>query len=542
MKQHDLDKLFRDKLKEREFEVSETAWASMSDKLDTETSSVSRPLRFWWLLFLAGSLGVVLFTFWPNSQMDESLILSEKDNQETNVLLEENEVLLQRSIGLKSDLNESENSIEEETRLIKDEKDKELAITNNNSLSPTENIKTDLNQKASFNLSKGNSNPNKESDMLSSDKENDGELNLSSDKLNGIKNIRHSGKNAETGDQESQKPQINMPSLTDVHNNEGSDLSDYPDVKDFVGNTRPEIQDKGIENLNLFKSKLIDTKLSLLTPNYELNTIDFIPNKLLYKKWNFELGFFAGISSVSKKLSTSIPDFEAAVSYRNQNEEKDIKPEWGLELDYSNHKWSLQTGLTFGEYGEEIQYEDILQDSTVFTQNTEIQFIDTMFWEFELDTAGMVIDSIWTTQIIDSIEVTTIDSMLVQFTNNLSEKNGRTRISYFEIPLVMGYKFRKNKLEFRPEIGVSLGVLKAKEGYYLSNENDELVRISEDVIFRKTILNAIYGFRLGYHISSNFKVNLHLGQRKNLNSVFENTDVNQRYTSSFARIGLRYTF
>ena len=195
-------------------------------------------------------------------------------------------------------------------------------------------------------------------------------------------------------------------------------------------------------------------------------------------------------------------------------------------------------------YGEKVEYEEIYLES------------------YELE-SYIQPDTLWTEEIIiipdsnviggqDTIIITVLDTILFNtyydttFTSEalgVSEENGKTRISYWEIPLYLSYSFEINDFFIEPGFGVHLGFLKVQKGSYLAKDGISLLPIGEDYYeLKKTLVNATIMANFGYRLNEKWAFEISPNYRFNLNSVFFKDDFIQSYSSFALRFRLRYYF
>ncbi|MCH8318559.1 MAG: outer membrane beta-barrel protein [Bacteroidetes bacterium] len=221
----------------------------------------------------------------------------------------------------------------------------------------------------------------------------------------------------------------------------------------------------------------------------------------LSKKSPFSLSLYGGILSVNKLLATSNQSFDKHVDRRKSEEQSIISYAAGIELNYHFKNWLISTGIAYNKLGEKINY------SPNVNQQTDTIINDNSFWR-------IATFSYWTTdsignpmfvQLTDSnyIEIiNTVDTTYTVTDNSIAEQNGITKLTYIEVPVLIGYEFHLKKLVITVRTGMSFGFLMRSKGYYLNRSNDQLLNISAT----SGLLNS---FTLNYllRIGANYKLN-----------------------------------
>jgi len=152
--------------------------------------------------------------------------------------------------------------------------------------------------------------------------------------------------------------------------------------------------------------------------------------------------------------------------------------------------------------------------------------------------------------IIDTNIVIDIDTTISHLSDttrvpsdSLGRENSKTSISYIEIPILFGYEFNFKKVIVGVKGGIALGILTKTTGYYLNSSATDLIPINTGyAVIRKTIWNLQLGFDLGFKVHPKFDMFIAGGYKMNLNSVFSDKEVVQKYRAYNVALKLRYTF
>jgi len=263
----------------------------------------------------------------------------------------------------------------------------------------------------------------------------------------------------------------------------------------------------------------------------------FRPNRI---KPVFSLAVHGDFTFISKELTSGLPEFSQMINQRNASESNKTAFTLGLEFETRYRGFSFTTGINRMSWGETVNYVSS-PETLVVTDTTYIEIIDNSYWEV------IPVDS----NTFDSTYIIDIDTTIIQFTDtllyepsdNLGSTNGKTQITYVEIPIMVGYEYYFKKLILSVKGGVSIGFLTKTTGYYLNESASGLIPINTGyAVIRKTLLNLELGLGLGYKFYPKFDVFLNTGYKMNLNSVFSDPGVSQKYKAITLGIKLRYTF
>lgn len=132
------------------------------------------------------------------------------------------------------------------------------------------------------------------------------------------------------------------------------------------------------------------------------------------------------------------------------------------------------------------------------------------------------------------------------FSGNVAlNANGRSKLTYLEIPISAGYDWASKRWGFSLQGGISAGVLLGAKGQYVSlnSFNSELFDLSSNKsTFRKTQLNLLVTPSVNYFLNGNTNVFVSPLYRLNLQPVTATgAAINQKYYGMGLRIGIRTT-
>lgn len=247
-----------------------------------------------------------------------------------------------------------------------------------------------------------------------------------------------------------------------------------------------------------------------------------------------------GMAWVSKELKAIQPEYANVSDYRNNYESQRTAVISGLDFQTRYRGFTLNTGVHFMKWGETINY--LSSPDSLFLRDTLIvETIDNSYWE-PVFNDSMLIDSIYI-QVIDTSISQITDTVYYEPGNTLGRNNGKTVISYVEIPLLIGYEKSFENVILGAYAGVSVGFLTYTTNYYVNETISDLIPINTGyAVIRKNIFNLNLGLNVGYHLGSNLDLFLSGGYKRNLQSVFTEKALDQKYQSFSTSIRLRYTF
>lgn len=123
--------------------------------------------------------------------------------------------------------------------------------------------------------------------------------------------------------------------------------------------------------------------------------------------------------------------------------------------------------------------------------------------------------------------------------------NGRSKLTYLEIPISAGYDWASKRWGFSLQGGISAGVLLGAKGQYVSlnSFSSELFDLnSNKSTFRKTQLNLLVTPSVNYFLNGNTNVFVSPLYRLNLQPVTATgAAINQKYYGMGLRVGIRTT-
>ena len=249
-----------------------------------------------------------------------------------------------------------------------------------------------------------------------------------------------------------------------------------------------------------------------------------------FKKWTFSV--FGGPSLINKNL-TGVSS-AAYLAKRNDEETNIVSMSYGLRMNYSfNEKINISLGANSLTYGEDVNYSTIYSTSeSIGSVSKDSSYLEYIYTAVP-DTINGGYDTTITTIIVDTTFM--VDTTIINV--NATDYAGKNRFTYLQIPIMFGYKFTFNKLSVNVRLGGSYGILLKNTGSYVDNNvsNIELPNL------RKTMINMVASTTIGYQLK---KMNVFIEPKFRLNSgsIITHPEIKQRYTSIGCNFGLSFDF
>lgn len=300
---------------------------------------------------------------------------------------------------------------------------------------------------------------------------------------------------------------------------------------------------------------------------------------------NYFAGIYSGIMYTDKILKSKDPGLNEYISRRKNEEMWMLSGNFGISAGMSFNRWSLSTGINYHQQGEITDYRaefyqwikntsstwnvadnsywktDTINNYSITVTQGGWQPIDTIidYWSnnqlVQSDTITIqqyVVDTQYTQMVyvtdsgfvaeFDSTEIIQTDS-LNQLVNDPSLKPGKTitKISYVEIPLMVGYEFPLSRFTLMVRTGFSIGLLSKINAVYLKND---ISGVEEADVSRvnRTMLNFLLQTGMCYHLTENISLNFEPMFRMNINSALKEPGFTQQYWNAGMNVGAMYRF
>ncbi|MEI2674849.1 MAG: hypothetical protein V9F05_12485 [Chitinophagaceae bacterium] len=227
--------------------------------------------------------------------------------------------------------------------------------------------------------------------------------------------------------------------------------------------------------------------------------------------WYGALSFGADFTSTA--LSSTNPSLTDWVNYRTAGET--LIPTLGVsfEAGLNIKQFTVGTGFNLYNYSSEADYQ-----FTTITVDTIVEYIyDTLMVE-----------------IIDSFYIISNDTVEQNF-------SGNNTLSYWEIPLLVGYQFKAGNWRFGLSTGPSFAQLSNTKITY-PNYSLQTTETLQPDYFKNSYFNWIAKPSVTYMFTDNIGFGINGMFRWNLGSIVENADIQQQYSGYGIQVGLRVEF
>ena len=571
---NNIDKLFKDKLGNREFDIKESFLADLEEKLDAQKPA--KKDRGWFFYILIALVGVSLFAYYVITGNVNEAIDSQVSMEGSTQYVVSNKVEHKEIEGdLETKTNQG-NQLQVDTYFSADKSTdrikKEIEQEENQEL--PDNISNDENS-----IKKTNALNNKEESFTSRNRESKASSDNISEKniavgsdiqIEGkgeIVNFLKPSEKVHTSEQEVKEMNSDTAEFVKEHLSGNTSLIDDKDFSlpemnagdtendtAMLTNENPNLE-LVLENDAVTNEEIIDTTIlasdSIVAASLALekeiseefsDTLrkdDSIVNEAViipedanetFKKWT--LSVFGGPSLINKKIAGGSAD--AYLAKRNDEEANIVSMSYGLRMNYNfNEKINFSLGVNSLTYGEDINYSTIYDTQTsISTVAKDSSYLDYVYTPFQ-DTINGYWDTLITSITIDTTFM--VDTTIIDI--NSTDYAGKNRFTYLQIPIMFGYKFTFNKLSVNVRLGGSYGILIKNTGSYVDNSISNI----EPPNLRKTMINMVASTTIGYQLK---KMNVFIEPKFRLNSgsIITHPEIKQRYTSIGCNFGLSFNF
>ncbi len=247
-------------------------------------------------------------------------------------------------------------------------------------------------------------------------------------------------------------------------------------------------------------------------------------NKTAVKQDRFSVIFYGG---TAYSQSNILGDNSEYLNYRNANESNENSWSVGGEIKFHIKNWIITSGLSYSVYNQRRSYMHTYQEYS--PEDSYYNYDTTWMWFFDPPEIGVPI-------------ISEIDSNWVNVYNDITiDNSGINRISYLEIPLLIGYRYNANLFSFEVNTGAYFGFLMNSSIKVPDFENNS--KVIEPQVTRNTMVSFAINTSIYYHLSRNTSIFISPYYKQNLKSVFNNDyPVNQRFKTYGINFGLSYSF
>lgn len=526
-KQNPIDKVFRDGLHDRPFEFDEKYWEqaqgtlSQFDQLKKSGKGGNRGL-FW---MLGGALVVIGFLAWFLLKPETQPIASTSSNNQQQKNISSENKTTEKVIAEKAELPQ-----QQETPVISSQNDEK--IVNILQVVDNQSNKIENNQQIGDKQSKNEGSKGKKDNqnpLANTGSNNSNQVTDNYDKTTAANNTTSDGASKQIDVKQEDKlasnndvvgvneNQLGEQNLANNQITTKEDIIDNQTQKADAGNTDNNnsndvtAEEKAI--ISIDSNQITTLEKSDSTQNNVVPTNKTTPKKStnLDLNWYGALSFGADFTSTT--LSSTNPSLTEWVNYRTAGETLTSTLGVALEGGLNIKQFTVGTGINMYNYASDVQYSFLSVN------------IDSVI-EYVYDTAMVTI--------IDSFYVISIDT-------NEQVFNGRNKISYIEIPILLGYQFKAGNWRFGLSTGPSIGLLNSAVITY-PNYDLTTTETKPVTYFKNSYFNWIAKPSVTYMFTDNIGFGINGMFRWNLGSIVEDADIQQQYSGYGIQVGLRVEF
>ncbi|PLX05487.1 MAG: hypothetical protein C0598_14615 [Marinilabiliales bacterium] len=212
---------------------------------------------------------------------------------------------------------------------------------------------------------------------------------------------------------------------------------------------------------------------------------------------------------------------------RNSNEGNSNSFSFGADLKFHFQNFVITTGINYASYKQNRYYKNSYQ---VYNPEDSYYDYDTT-WVYIYDPPD------YGTPVISSIDSTWVEV----YNDVIDDYSGINKVDYFEIPVMLGYRYTHKLLTFELNAGASAGFLVYSDFKAPSLSNHEDVLEIKDM--NKTMFNFISNFSVYYQLNKTTSLFISPYYKQNLNSIYqENYPVNQKFKTFGLNFGVNVKF
>jgi hypothetical protein len=263
-------------------------------------------------------------------------------------------------------------------------------------------------------------------------------------------------------------------------------------------------------------------------------------------KLEFTLELYTEPSYTGQKLGSRTPNSDAYFNYRKENENSFLGINWGLEGRVARKNIFAQSGIRSAVFGSNASYP--FSSTTVDTSRSHLEIKLNYQWIFDT-TWVWIQDSNILIQVpvLDSSLLIRYDSAWISLSDtSYSKRNDKSqlRYRYVEIPLLVGYRFGKGKLETQFSGGVALGFLSGIKGNIATSDFSSTMPANrQNIPFNRPLLSLLLRIGCTYQLNHNFGIFSRAAFRYTPRPVFGTSyPLYQRYYSAGLQFGIRFRF
>ncbi len=259
-----------------------------------------------------------------------------------------------------------------------------------------------------------------------------------------------------------------------------------------------------------------------LTTNPDTNLIGYnrrtdLPVQPVKKQW-LSMNLYGGPSFVNSGLSGVNSEY---LNIRNDNESNAMGWSVGSDIRFHFKNWVFTTGISYAQYNQNRRY--IHQYQEYSPGDSYFDYDTTWVYIFDPPNYGVPM-------------ISKIDSTWVKVYHDVTiDQSGKNRVSYFEIPLMVGYTMHHNRFSMELNAGASVGFLTYSNVWVPDESNSlQLLKVNE---MQTTMYNVVANASLYYHLDRRTSLFVSPYYKQNMRSIFNN---NFPQTQHFNTIGINF--
>jgi len=243
------------------------------------------------------------------------------------------------------------------------------------------------------------------------------------------------------------------------------------------------------------------------------------------KQSRFSLNVFAGTGWSNSSLSGVNNEY---IYFRNNHESGALGWRAGVNVQYNLKNWIFETGLNYSVYR---LYRDYRYTYNIYDpENSHYDYDTTFVWIYDPPHIG-------------TPYIKNIDSTWVKVYNKVvDDHSGYNNMKYFEIPFLIGYRFKLGYVLLELKTGISTGFLTGSS-YYVPLNPYSCVIAEKSAQINKVMFNYLANITLYYRVNTKYSVFISPDYRQNLKSVFKDDFPAHEQLGTFGlNLGISYRF
>jgi len=572
-----IGKIFKRKLEQQSFTEQEKNWKAMQERLDVAMPVTEKKRRFLWLFFpiIIGAITFGISKY--GTTKNNTTVAAKNEISAPKISTSENKIISKLPTHETQNRNITSQNIIKETKITNAKKPIKIGNTDNENSQLRNNDAINLNnrkveRKNIVAISKPKTeigSPEKtalnSSIQNKKDKQNLEKLNPNNVSIAENENINDYALLATTENGNkfdfAQNPSpiiINKTVENKLPNikakNEENNDSLSPESKKVGDATKPAtppdysvpIKAKQVLSVNVYAGYMLCGKYI-----YKANNVhtEYLEKRKLEEKNAATFTFGADVNYTYKHLI-----FTTGINYNTQAEKRNYTNQFYRDVTAKNNTYDLVDN-SYYQYNQNTVNVAQVQSTWVTTQDT-INYYNTATNSYAsaivniqnyvvTGTNNLAIttqDSTLVTKIdtIKNINISTINKKIID--NTVQNTHGTNKISYIEIPLLVGYKFQLNKMSLALQTGVGIGFLNKQKTYYINNRLSDIEETKSEN-FNKIMYNYLLCVSANYSLTKNWGIVFQPNFRTNINSVTKkNTTFQQKYWNVGGNVGVSYTW